>query len=144
MARSLHTAFAERRAQSELIYNWYVESLHNRTRVLSKALLAWDEFVAMVSVFHLALLHVGGESYIMMGSEQQTCPLAVQPLSNCRYFVRSSLLLGNQMVQEPNTISPYLCRPKTRPSIGKLISCLVNSLKKTATGWYSVTSPTTF
>jgi hypothetical protein len=62
----LPTAFADRRAQSELIHNWYTESLHNRTRVLSKAL-AWDEFVAMVSVFHLSLLHVGDESHIHDG-----------------------------------------------------------------------------
>ncbi len=44
-----HTVFADRRAQPELIYNRYAESLHNRTRVLPKTLLAWGEFVAMVA-----------------------------------------------------------------------------------------------
>jgi hypothetical protein len=38
---------------------------------LTEALLARDERVAMVKVFHLALLHVGRKSDVVMWAQQQ-------------------------------------------------------------------------
>ena len=46
------------RTKPELIEDRHVESLHQRARVLAEALLARHEFVAVVRVFHLPLLHV--------------------------------------------------------------------------------------
>jgi len=51
--------------------HWDVESLHQRTGVLPEALLARNECVAVVEVFHLALLEVVGKTDIVVRREQQ-------------------------------------------------------------------------
>ena len=51
-------AFDYRGAEPELIYHWHFEPRHDGTGVLSEALLAWDERIAVVLVFDLTLLHV--------------------------------------------------------------------------------------
>src|SRR5580700_11571718 len=89
----LRTAFDDRRAETELIHHWNSECGHYGPGILSEALLAWDKRVAVVSVFHLTLLHVHSRSHVMMRPEQQTCPLAFQPLANGRDFLQRSLLL---------------------------------------------------
>src|SRR5204863_10094019 len=62
----LFSAFHSCRVESILIHHWYTKPLHQWTCVLAEALLARDKRVAMMPVFHLALLHVGGEAYVMM------------------------------------------------------------------------------
>ena len=62
----LPCAFHDSRTESVLIQHPHTERLHQRTGVLTKALLAWYKGVAMVRVFHLALLHVAGETDVVM------------------------------------------------------------------------------
>ena len=64
--RDLPGAFDDSRTQSVLIQHRDFERLHQRTGILTEALLAWYEGVAMVGVFHLALLHVAGEADVVM------------------------------------------------------------------------------
>ena len=90
---NLRTAFDDRRAETELIHHWNSECGHYGTGVLSEALLAWNERIAVVSVFHLPLLHVRSKSDVMMWPEQQTCPFTFQPLANGRDFLPGSFLL---------------------------------------------------
>ena len=49
--------------------HWDVESRHQRTGILPQALLARHEWVAMVEVFHLALIEVVGETDIVVRRE---------------------------------------------------------------------------
>src|SRR5438270_2019068 len=83
---NLRTAFDDRGAETELIHHCNSECCHYGPGVLSKALLAWDEGVPVVSVFHLTLLHVRSESNVMMWPEQQTCSFAFQPFASGRDF----------------------------------------------------------
>ena len=55
---------------------------HQRAGVLAEALLAWDEPVAVVFVFHLALGEVVGEADVVVRGEQQAGAFAAQPLAD--------------------------------------------------------------
>ena len=76
-----------------------LKRLHQRAGILSEALLARHERVAVMKVFHLPLLQVIGEADIVVRSEQQTCAFTPEPLADGRNFFRRSLLLGKKMVQ---------------------------------------------
>ena len=61
----------ERWTKTVEIVHWDIERLHQRAGVLSKALLARHKRVAVVEVFHLALLEIVGEPDIVMGRKQK-------------------------------------------------------------------------
>src|ERR1700722_640986 len=74
--------FHERGSKAESVMDRNVETLHQRARVLPKPLLARYERIAMVQIFHLALLHVAGEADVMMRREQKTGAVPIQPFSD--------------------------------------------------------------
>src|SRR5580693_6308166 len=65
-------AFHQRGPKAVGVMYGNAKPLHQRARVLSKPLLARHEWVAVVQIFHLALLHVAGEADIVMRREQET------------------------------------------------------------------------
>ena len=79
--------------------HWDVESLHQRTGVLPEALLARHERVAVMEVFHLALLQVAGEADIVVRREQQAGAFALEPLADGRDFLWRGFLLGKKVVE---------------------------------------------
>ena len=66
---------------------------------MAEALLARHERVAVMEVFHLALLHVAGEADIVVRRKQQAGAFALEPLADGRDFFRCGLLLGNEVVE---------------------------------------------
>src|SRR5689334_385946 len=89
----LFCAFDDRRTKSVLIQDRHSQGLHDRTSVLPEPLLAWNERIAVMRVFQLPLLHVFGESHVVMRAQQQTGPIAFQPLADRLNFTGRSLLL---------------------------------------------------
>src|ERR1700737_5548599 len=78
---------------------WDVESGHQRTGILPQALLAGHEWVAMVEVFHLALLEVVGETDIVVRREEQAGAFALEPLADGRDFLWRGFLPGREVVE---------------------------------------------
>src|SRR5436190_8851295 len=68
--RNISRSRDNRRAKSPLIRDGYVQLLHQRTRVAGKPLLSRHKRVAVVKVFHLALVLVVGKSDVMVRSNQ--------------------------------------------------------------------------
>ena len=97
--RDLVRAFDERWPETPQVMHWDVESLHQRAGVLPEALLARHEWVAMVEVFHLALLEVVGETDIVVRREQQAGAFALEPLADGRDFLWRGFLLGKEVVE---------------------------------------------
>src|SRR5436309_8528528 len=91
-------AFHDRWAKSVLIDDRDIKRLHQRACVLAKALLARYKRVAVVEVFHLALLHVAGKTDIVMRRKQQASSFALEPFADRRDFLRRCLLLRREMV----------------------------------------------
>jgi hypothetical protein len=102
--RDLVRAFDERWPETPQVMHWDVESLHQRTGVLPEALLARHECVAVVEVFHLALLEVVGETDIVVRREQQAGAFA---LSHSRMAATSSgaASCSERRWSSPNTMS---------------------------------------
>src|SRR5262244_865671 len=96
--RDLFRAAHERRAKPVLIHHWHIKCLHQRARVLSEALLPWDQWVPVVPVFQLSLLHIVRKSHIVVWRQQQASPFASKPFADGFDFLRCCLLLGNQMI----------------------------------------------
>src|SRR5215472_6181160 len=94
----LFRAAHECRAQPVLIHHWHIECLHQRARILSEALLPWDQWVPVVPVFQLPLLHIVSKSHIVMWRQQQTGPFAFKPFADGFDLLWCRLLLGNQMI----------------------------------------------
>ena len=104
-----------------------VESLHQRTGVLPEALLARHECVAMVEVFHLALLEVVGETDIMVRREQQAGAFALEPLADGRDFLWRGFLLGKKVVESEHHERVGICQD---PFVNRqLVARLVNALE---------------
>src|SRR5579871_118762 len=89
----------DRRAKSIGVMYGNAKALHQRARILTKPLLARDERVAVMQIFHLALLQVVGETDVMMGRKQETGAVALQPLADRGDLVRRRLLLGDYMIE---------------------------------------------
>ena len=83
--------------------HWYMyrdlKRLHQRTGILSEALLARHECVAVMKIFHLPLLEVVGETDIMMRGEQKTCAFALEPLADGLDLFRRRFLLGKKVIK---------------------------------------------
>jgi hypothetical protein len=88
-----------RRAESVPIVHRHVERLHQRAGVLAEALLTRHERVAVMEVFHLALLQVVGEVDILVRREQEAGALTFEPVANRCDFFRCGLLFGKKMVE---------------------------------------------
>ena len=86
-----------------------VESLHQRTGVLPEALLARHECIAVVEVFHLALLEVVGETDIVVRREQQAGAFALEPLADGRDFLWRGFLLGKEVVESKHHERVGIC-----------------------------------
>src|SRR4249919_1191099 len=92
--RDLLRAFDQRWTESVGIVHRNVQRLHQRAGILPKALLTRNERVAVMEVFHLALLQVAGEADIVMRRKQQAGAFALEPLAyRCDLFWRR-LLFG--------------------------------------------------
>src|SRR5580704_7683579 len=92
-------AFHEGRPKAVRVVYGNAKPLHQRARVLSKTLLARHERIAVVEIFHLALLHVTGEADVMMGRKQETSAVPLQPFADRGDLFRSRLLFGENMVE---------------------------------------------
>src|SRR3954465_9662136 len=83
---------------------------HQRPRVPTETLLPRNQGIAMVGIFHLALLHVGGSAHVMGRPNDPACPFAREKLPNRLDFLPGSFLLGDHMVEakhhwsRPNTM----------------------------------------
>ena len=125
--RDLLRAFDERWPETPQIMHRDVESLHQRTGILPEALLARHKCVAMVEVFHLALLEVVGEADIMVRREQQACAFALEPLLDGRDFLRRGFLLGKEVVESKHHERVGICE---NPFVNwQLETRLVNALE---------------
>src|SRR4051794_8292831 len=60
-----------------LIDHWHTKALHQRARVLAKALLPRDECIPMVQILLLSLLQTFGESHVVMRPQQKTRALSL-------------------------------------------------------------------
>ena len=86
------------RTEPVLIVHCDVERLHQRAGVLAKALLTWYERVAVMEIFHLALLQIVGEADVVVRREQQAGAFAHEPLADSCNFLRCGFLLGKKMI----------------------------------------------
>ena len=87
------------RTQPELIVHGHSEPLHQRPRVLAESLLARHELVAVVRVFHGALLEIVREADIVVRTENQARAFPLEPLADGVDFLRRGLLLGDQVIE---------------------------------------------
>ena len=85
---------------------------------MPKPLLARHQRVAVVQIFHLALLHVAGETDIMMGGKQKARAVPLQPFADRGDLLRRGLLFG-EIWSSPNTIR-VSASARMRSSIGSL------------------------
>src|SRR5580693_3459220 len=92
-------AFHKRGPKAVGVVYGNAKPLHQRARVLPKPLLARHERIAMVQIFHLALLHVAGEANIMMRRKQETGAVSLQPFADRGDFLGRRLLFGENMVE---------------------------------------------
>ena len=69
--RNLLCAGNQRGAEPILIAHRHVEGFHQRTRILPEALLARDERVPVVQIFHLTLLKIVREADIVMRGQKE-------------------------------------------------------------------------
>ena len=92
-------AFHQRGPKAVGVVYRNAKPLHQRARVLPKPLLARHERVAVVQIFHLALLHVIGEADVMMRREQETGAVPLQPFADRGDLLRRRLLFGENMVE---------------------------------------------
>ena len=92
-------AFHERGPKAVCVMHRNAKTLHQRARVLPKPLLARHERVAVVQIFHLALLHVTGEADVMMGCQQEAGAVPLQPFADRSDLLWRRLLLGENMVE---------------------------------------------
>src|ERR1700732_235862 len=109
--------------------HWDVESLHQRTGVLPEALLARHEWVAMVEVFHLALIEVVGETDIVVRREQQAGAFALEPLASGRDFLWRGFLPGREVVEAKHHVLVGLCEDSVvnRQLKTRLVNALENA-----------------
>ena len=117
--RDLLRALDQRRTESPGVVHRYLERLHQRASVLPKALLARHEAIAVMEVFHLALLQVVGEADIVMRREQQAGAFTLEPLANSRDFLRRALPARTTRWSSPNTMSVSVSA-RIRSSMGSL------------------------
>ena len=89
-------AFHERGPKAVGVVNRNAKPLHQRARVLAKPLLARDERVAVMQIFHLTLLHVVRKADIMMGRKQETRAVPLQPFADRGDLLRRRLLFGER------------------------------------------------
>ncbi len=87
------------RTQSVLIVNRHTQPLHQRPGVLAEPLLTGHERVAVVRVFHGALLEIVRHADIVVRTENQARAFALEPLAHRFDFRRGRLLLGDQVIE---------------------------------------------
>ncbi len=58
--------------------------------------------IAVVFIFHLALLEVLGETDVVMRGEQEAGIFAFEPFADCLHFGRFGVLFGDQVVEAEN------------------------------------------
>src|SRR4051794_29143177 len=68
--------------ETKLVLDGNTKSLHQRTRVQAETLLPRYQSVTVMGIFHLALLHVGGCTHVMVGPNDQACTFAREKLPN--------------------------------------------------------------
>ena len=95
----LSRAGHRRRAQPVLIVNRHAQSLHHRARVLAETLLARNQRVAVVRVFHGALREIARHADVVVRAEDQARALALEPLAQRFDFFAGRRLLGDQMIE---------------------------------------------
>ena len=87
------------RAQAVLIVNRHAEPLHQRPGVLAEPLLTGDERIAVVRVFHRALLEIVRHADVVVRTENQAGAFAREPRADRLDFLGGRFLLGDQMIE---------------------------------------------
>ena len=105
-----------RRAEAEPILNWYAETLHEGSGVYAETLLARDQWIAMMGVFHLAPFEILRTPTSWCGAEQQASSFSCQKLLECLDLFRSASC-SVTIWSRPKTISVSVSA-SIRSSIG--------------------------
>ena len=77
------------------------ESLHQAADVDAKALLTGHQSVAVMMVLNVSYFQVVGSSDVVMGSQNQAGPFALEELPHCVDFIRARLLGCTHAVESP-------------------------------------------
>src|SRR5882672_1597049 len=85
--------------ETKAILHGCTEPFHQGTRVPAEALLARHKRITVVGVLNITLLEIGGDTDIMVRPQNQAGTFPCEKLSNRIYFLRSSFLLGNQVIK---------------------------------------------
>ena len=87
------------RPQTIPILDWHAEALHERARVLAEALLSRNERIAVVGVFHRALVQVVGDAHVVMRAEDEARAFALEELAHRLDLLRSGFLFGDHVIE---------------------------------------------
>jgi hypothetical protein len=110
-----------------------------RAGVLAEALLAGNEFVAMMAILHLTLIQVSRKTDVVVRGQQQTRAFTLEPFADRGDLVRRRLLLRDEMVEAEH--HQRVGVPENALVDRLLESSLVDALKHRDR--MSVTSPAT-
>ena len=97
-------------------------------RVLAEMLFSWarHKFVAVMLVFHLALLHVAGEADVVVRRQDQAGAFPVEPLADGVDFPLIGFLLGDEVIQPEHHQRVRVCKNSFIDR--ELVPCLVDAL----------------
>src|SRR5262249_5405762 len=86
-----------RRTKTPTVFNRNTETVHQGTRIPAKALLAGNQGIAVMGVFHLTLGQVGRGTHIVMWSDNEAAPFAGEKLSDRLNLLLVRLLFRNHV-----------------------------------------------
>src|SRR6266436_2186577 len=114
------------RTETKAILYRNSQTLHKGTSIVAKALLAWHQSIAVVLILLITHLQVIRGSNVVVRSNGQASPLALEKLLNSLYFIIVRFLIGAQAVQPPHHQRISI---RENPFVqGQFISSLVNPL----------------
>src|SRR5215204_2744550 len=115
------------RTEAPFVDDRNVQRFHQRTRELAEPLLPWNQIVAVMEIFHLALFEIVGKTDVVMRRNEKTCAFALQPSVYRFDLAGIHLEIAKQMIQSKN--QQCVCVVEY-PFIDRLvISRLVDTLK---------------
>ena len=97
--RKLIGAGHHRRTEAEPVLDRHSEALHQGAGVFAETLLTGHQWIAMMGVFHLALVEVRRHAHVVMGRQQQAASLSRQEFLEGLDFFDGRLLLRHHMIE---------------------------------------------
>ena len=86
-------------AKPVAIFDGNAEAFHHGTRVLAEALLPGHERIAVMSVLHGALVQIGGDTDVMVGTDDEAGAFALEKPPHGLYLFRGRLLLSDHVIE---------------------------------------------